>query len=91
MKNKIRYSDEPMGDLKFITDFLPPPHELVLKEDSVKVKLSLSRQTVDFFKAEAAKRRTPYQRMIRRLLDIYVQGRLLPRGRAGKARRAQRG
>jgi len=31
------------------------------------------RINVDFFKSEAAKHQTQYQRMIRRLLDSYVQ------------------
>lgn len=28
-------TNEPMGDLKVVRDFLPPPHELVSKEDTV--------------------------------------------------------
>jgi hypothetical protein len=38
-----------------IKDFLPPPSELVLREDNVKVTLSLSRRSIDFFKSEAKK------------------------------------
>jgi hypothetical protein len=37
MKSKIKYSDEPMGKLKVVNDFLPPPEQLVVKEDNVKV------------------------------------------------------
>jgi hypothetical protein len=37
----------------------------VLREDNVKVTLSLSRRSLDFFKREGKKRRVPYQRMIR--------------------------
>jgi predicted DNA binding CopG/RHH family protein len=44
----------------------------VLKEDGVKVTISLSQKSVDFFKAYAKKSNIPYQRMIRRLLDEYV-------------------
>lgn len=28
---KIQYTDEPMGDLKVVRDFLPPPHEHVFE------------------------------------------------------------
>lgn len=35
---KIKYTDEPIGKIKIIPDFLPSPDELVMKEESVKVK-----------------------------------------------------
>jgi predicted DNA binding CopG/RHH family protein len=38
----------------------------------VKVTIALSRRSVDFFKREARKNNTQYQRMIRRLLDTYT-------------------
>lgn len=56
-----------------VEDFLPPPDQLVLREDNVKVTLSLSQRSVDFFKHAAQKRRVPYQRMIRALVDAYAQ------------------
>ena len=31
MKNKIKYTDEPMGELRIVKDFLPPPDQLVFK------------------------------------------------------------
>lgn len=73
MKEKTRYFDEPMQVGRVLADFLPPPESLVFKEDSVKVTISLSSKSVRFFKAEAAKRGVLYQRMIRRLLDAYVE------------------
>ena len=73
MKKKIVYTDEPMGDVEVVADFLPSPAELAFREDGVKVTLSLSKSSVDFFKSEAAKHQTQYQRMIGRLLDSYVQ------------------
>jgi len=73
MKKKIVYTDEPMGELEVVADFLPSPSELAFKEDGVKVTLALSKRSVDFFKSEASKNRTQYQRMIRRLLDAYVE------------------
>jgi predicted DNA binding CopG/RHH family protein len=54
---------------------------LAFREDGVKVTLALSKKSVDFFKLEATKHQTQYQRMIRRLLDAYVdaQTQKLPR------------
>ena len=72
MKRRTRYTEEPLGDIQVIRDFLPPPSELVYKEDTIKVTLGLSRRSVDFFKKEAKKHETQYQKMIRRLLDLYV-------------------
>jgi predicted DNA binding CopG/RHH family protein len=72
MKKKIKYTDEPMGKVKVIKDFLPSPEELALKEETVKVTISLSRASVEFFKNEAKKYNTQYQKMIRRLLDEYT-------------------
>ena len=72
MKKKINYTDEPMGRVKVIPDFLPSPEELALKDETVKVTISLSKTSVDFFKKEARKYDTHYQKMIRRLLDEYV-------------------
>ncbi len=73
MNAKIKYTDEPIGDAEIIHDFLPPPEQLAFREEGVKVTLALSKRSVDFFKAEAVKNHTQYQRMIRRLLDAYVE------------------
>lgn len=72
MKKKINYTDEPMGKTKVVNDFLPSPEELAFREETVKVTLQLSRASVEYFKQEAARHHTPYQRMIRRLLDDYT-------------------
>ena len=72
MSKRITYTDEPLGKMKLVNDFLPPPEELVFREENVKVTLSLSKESVEFFKEEARKNRTQYQRMIRKLLDLYV-------------------
>lgn len=72
MKSIIKYTDEPMGDLSVVTDFLPPPEDLVFEEDTVKVTIALSRSSVEFFKKEARRQHTAYQKMIRRLLDVYA-------------------
>ena len=59
--------------IRVVEDFLPAPADLVPREDNVKVTLSLSRRSLDFFKREARKRRVPYQRMIRALVDSYAE------------------
>ena len=61
-----------MGRLRIVTDFLPPPDELVFNEENVKVTISLSRSSVDFFKRKAKSRHTQYQKMIRRMVDLYA-------------------
>ena len=72
MKEKIKYTDEPMENVKVIADFLPSPEELVFKEETVKITISLSKTSVEFFKEVARKNNAQYQKMIRRLLDEYV-------------------
>jgi hypothetical protein len=72
MSSRIKYTDEPLGELKVIPDFLPPPEQLAFREEGVKVTIALSKRSVEFFKAEATRHHTQYQRMIRRLIDAYV-------------------
>ena len=72
MRKKIAYTNEPLGDIEVVPDFLPAPAELAFREEGVKVTLALSRKSVEFFKLDASKHQTQYQRMIRRLLDAYV-------------------
>jgi predicted DNA binding CopG/RHH family protein len=72
MKKKIKYTDEKIGELEIIKDFLPSPEELVFKEDTVKVTLNLSKSSVEFFKQIAGKHGSQYQRVIRNLLDRYT-------------------
>lgn len=73
MSAKIKYTDEPLGDLRVVPDFLPRPEDLVFREEGVKVTIALSKRSVEFFKSEAQKYNTQYQRMIRRLLDAYAE------------------
>jgi hypothetical protein len=89
MSAKIKYTNEPLGEIQVVPDFLPSPVELAFREEGVKVTLALSKKSIDFFKSEAAKHHTQYQRMIRRLLDAYVDAQTLTtrsRGRADKRR-----
>ena len=73
MNEKIKYTNEPIGKVEVVPDFLPSPEELAFREEGIKVTLALSKKSVEFFKSEATKRHTQYQRMIRRLLDSYVE------------------
>jgi len=61
-----------MGKLRVMKDFLPPPDKLVLKEENVKVTISLKKSSVEFFKGEAKKHCTSYQKMIREVIDWYT-------------------
>jgi hypothetical protein len=56
-----------------VPDFLPPPDQLIRREDTVKVTLALSRSSVDFFRGQAQRQGVPYQRMIRALVDEYAR------------------
>ncbi len=64
--------DKPIGKLTRVKDFLPPPSQLVPREETVKVTLALSKESVEFFKEKAKKNKVSYQRMIRSLVDQYV-------------------
>jgi predicted DNA binding CopG/RHH family protein len=78
MKKRRKYSavrhlddDEPI-EFEVVDNFLPPPEKLALKEENVKVTITLSKESVSFFKKVAGKRHFPYQKMIRKVLDYYV-------------------
>lgn len=72
MKTKIKYTEQPMGELRIIKDFLPKPEELALREENVKITISLNKSSIEFFKKKAKEQRTSYQKMIRRLIDWYA-------------------
>jgi hypothetical protein len=72
-KPTVKYSKGEIGRVRIVEDFLPSPDRLVLREDNVKVTLSLSQRSVAFFKRAARQRRVPYQRMIRALVDAYAE------------------
>jgi len=91
MSAKITYTDEPLEELKVIPDFLPAPEELAFQDDTVKVTITLSRSSVEFFKREAKKHHTQYQKMIRRLLDVYTQQHQQPLTRRSGRRAEARG
>lgn len=72
MSKAIQYTDEQLGDVNLVTDFLPSPSELALKNKQTKITISLSSDSIEFFKEIAKKNHMQYQRIIRQLLDEYV-------------------
>jgi predicted DNA binding CopG/RHH family protein len=74
----VDYSDNPdlpkLEDMVEISrDFLPKPEDLVFKKPTRKITIALDQESIDFFKAEAKRLNIPYQRMIRALLQEYVE------------------
>ncbi len=56
-----------------VDDFLPSPEQLAYSNETVKITISLSKKSVDFFKKQAKNHNTQYQKMIRNLLDTYIE------------------
>jgi hypothetical protein len=54
-------------------DFLPTPEELAGKSPQTKITLAVDNASLDFFKAEAKRLGTSYQRMMRNLLSGYAR------------------
>ncbi len=71
-KRKVKYTEKSIKNIKIIDDFLPQPKDLVLKEETAKITISLTKSSIDFFKNEAEKYNTNYQTMIRNLIDKYA-------------------
>jgi predicted DNA binding CopG/RHH family protein len=71
-KDSVKYTDEPLGDYEIIRDFLPKPWELAQMEKKTKITITLNESSVKFFKQQAKKFGTPYQAMIRNLLQQYA-------------------
>ena len=60
MSNRtVRYTAGEIGRVRVIEDLTPAPADLVPREENVKVTLSLSRRSLDFFKREAKKLACP--------------------------------
>ena len=73
MKKKIIYTDEPVKLGKTVKDFLPPPEELALKDKTIRITINLNEESVLYFKGAAKKTGVPYQKLIRKVVDLYVQ------------------
>lgn len=69
---KMTDSNMPVGRLARVKDFLPPPSELEVPSDNIKVTLALTRRSVEFFQQQARRNHTKYQRMLRELVDKYA-------------------
>ena len=73
MKKKTRrISDQPVGKLTAIHDFLPPPEKLLQNEEKMKITITLDAATVRYFKTVASKMGLKYQRMMREVLKGYA-------------------
>jgi len=68
---KIKYTNEKIGKIEVVKDFLPKPEELVFKEKNVKITINLSKSSLEFFKKIAEENGSQYQKVIRNLLDKY--------------------
>jgi len=79
MKSDNNYKNAPeevrqgLDSARKIKDFLPPPEQLILKEDTKKVTIVLSQKSVEFFKEKSRVTHVPYQQMIRKVLDNYTE------------------
>lgn len=65
MKKSINYTDAPeefqdsLLHGEVVKDFLPPPEQLIAKEETRKIPIALSKRSVDFFKDAAEKNHIP--------------------------------
>ena len=48
MSRKTKYTDEPLGRVRVVPDFLPSPEALVPRDDTVKITIALSKSSVAF-------------------------------------------
>jgi predicted DNA binding CopG/RHH family protein len=78
MKRKDKYEKAPedireeLLSAKEVENVLPPPELLILKEETKKVTISLSKKSINFFKQISGETQIPYQQMIRKVLDTYT-------------------
>lgn len=72
-QDEVHYTDESLEFGESVSDFLPSPDELAQAERRVKITISLSAESVEYFQCVADQHRVSYQKLIRRLLDEYVR------------------
>lgn len=77
MKKKLEYTEGPIDradpkKLVRVPNFLPPPEEIARRMDKIKITITLTADSIDFFKKQAEKHDIQYQRLIRSILDEYV-------------------
>ncbi|WP_413578508.1 CopG family transcriptional regulator [Bdellovibrio sp. HCB290] len=66
-------SDAPQGKVTRVDDFLPPPEVLFSVDDKVKITIEIEGSTLDFFKDQASKTGSKYQRLMRQVLKQYAK------------------
>jgi hypothetical protein len=71
--SEVEYTDGPLSNPVIIEDNLPRPDQLVFTEEKIRVTINLNDSCVRFFKGEAKRYRTPYQKLIRSVLDTFVR------------------
>ena len=78
MSKKIKYTEGPMGKIKLSDfkrvekEFLPSPAEIARSMDKIKITITLTGDSIEYFKKQAEKHDIQYQRLIRSILDEYV-------------------
>ena len=72
MKNKMTDKNMPVGKLTKVVDYLPPPGELIQPEDNVRITIHIRKSSINFFKKQAHRYHTKYQKMMREVLDRYA-------------------
>ena len=72
-KEKAKDVNEPRGELTAISDFLPPPEQLLPREETIKITVALDTETLKFFKNYAKRSGLKYQRLIREVLKGYAR------------------
>ncbi|MDX2113354.1 MAG: CopG family transcriptional regulator [Alphaproteobacteria bacterium] len=73
MKKKIKYTNEPLGEITIIKDFLPKPKDLIFREEMIEVKIPLSRRSLEFFTKQGKKHHIAPERMISALAESYTE------------------
>ncbi len=61
------------GPMMLIPNFLPPPEELAEAIKHPKITMTVTARTLKYFKSQADRLGSSYQRMMRNLLDQYVE------------------
>lgn len=65
--------EAPVGKTTRVDDFLPPPEVLFASDDRVKITIEIEGTTLDFFKDQAMRTGSKYQRLMRQVLKQYAK------------------
>ncbi len=78
MKSIINYTDAPadieqaLDNATIVTDLLPSPEDLILKEEKEKITIAVDKRSLDLFKRYAKRHDAKYQNMINGVIDAYA-------------------